>query len=420
MIEGIPRCPGRDIITSPKEIVLNGCTMPDMTEIGTDWRVVDGVATAWFDAPSLIEAVALAGRIGELSAEIVVDVRATGVRVRLDSDVHTAAVSAAALDLGLVANAAVLQHVSVVFESANPTGVRQFWQRVLDYVPGQDGGLVDPLRRDPAIRIRQSTEPRPLRNRIHLDVVRPAVAVEQVGLGEASGPYGVCHTDPDGNEVDLVPGEALGEALGIADWQAVFSAMACYRTTSPKQQRDLAAAAAALADDTGFPLLIDLRPGLVIIDSGKDQWEDDAHGLELDFNDLAGNIQAAARELGAPPDPGLPRFAQLFLDAADVDAVRAFWVAALGYTHDRRAGVNDIHDPRRLNPVLVFQELDALETDRRRQRNRIHFELAVPSDLGQTRLATTVAAGGRLLDEKENRWRVADPEGNEMVIVSET
>jgi hypothetical protein len=257
-----------------------------------------------------------------------------------------------------------------------------------------------------------------LRNRIHLDVVRPAAVVEQASPGEASGPFGVCHADPDGNEVDLVPGGALDERIETADWQAVFSAMACYRITSPAQQRDLAAAAAALADDAGFPLLVDLRPGLVIIDSGKDQWETDAHGLELDFTGLAGNIQAAARELGATADPGLPRFAQLFLDAADVAAVRAFWVAALGYTHDRRAGVSDIYDPRRLNPVLGFQELDASETERRRQRNRIQFELAVPSDVAQARLATAVAAGGRLLDESEDRWRVADPEGNEMVIVS--
>jgi hypothetical protein len=175
--------------------------------------------------------------------------------------------------------------------------------------------------------------------------------------------------------------------------------------------------AAALADDTGFPLLIDLRPGLVILDSGKDQWEDDAHGLELDFTDLAASIQTAARELGATADPGLARFTQLFLDAADVAAVRSFWVAALGYVHDRRAGVNDLHDPRRLNPVLVFQELDASETERRRQRNRIHFELAVPSDLASTRLATTVTAGGRLLDKSEDRRRVADPEGNELAIV---
>jgi hypothetical protein len=389
-----------------------------MTQMGTDWRVVDGVATAWFEAPSLIEGAALAGRIVELSPGVVVDLRATGIRVSLDSDERADAVSAAARDLGLAANPSVLQYLSVVFESANPSAVRPFWQRVLDYAPGQDGGLADPLRRDPAIRIRQSTEPRPLRNRIHLDVVRPAAAVEHASPGEASGPFGVCHADPDGNEVDLVPGAALGERIGTADWQAVFSAMACYRTSSPAQQRDLAAAAAALADDTGFPLLVDLRPGLVIIDSGKDQWEDDAHGLELDFTDLAGNLQTAAREFGATADPGLPRFTQLFLDASDVAAVRAFWVGALGYTQDRRAGVSDIYDPRRLNPVLAFQELDASEAERRRQRNRIHFELAVPSDLAQTRVATTVAAGGRLLDQSEDRWRVADPEGNEMVIVS--
>ncbi len=393
--------------------------MPGMTEIGTDWRVVGGVATAWFDAPSLIEGAALTGRIVDLSADIAVDLRATGVRVRLESAEHAEAVSVAARDLGLVANPAVLQNLSVVFESANPGEVRQFWQRVLDYAPDVDGGLVDPLRRDPAMRIQESTEPRPLRNRVHLDVGRPAAVVEEANLGEASGPYGVCHTDPDGNEVDLVPGDPLGESIGTADWQAVFSAMACYRTTSPTQQRDLAAAAAALAHDAGFPLLIDVRPGLVIIDSGKDQWEDDAHGLTLDFTDLAGNLQTAARGLGATADPGLARFAQLFLDAADVAAVRAFWVATLGYTNDRRDGVTDIHDPRRLNPVLVFQELDASETDRRRQRNRIHFELSVPSDLAQTRLASAVAAGGRLLDESEDRWRVADPEGNELVIVTQ-
>lgn len=395
-----------------------GSTVPGMTETGTDWRVVDGVATAWFDAPSLIEGAALAGRIVELSPDIVVDLRATGLRVRLSSDAYADAVSAYARDLGLAANPAVPQHLGVVVESANPPAVSRFWQRVLDYAPERSGSLADPLGRDPALRIQPSSEPRPLRNRVHLDVVRPAAAVEQLGLGEASGPYGVCHTDPDGNEVDLVPGGALNEADGVADWQAVFSAMACYRVTSPSRQRDLAEAAAALAYDMGFPLLIDLRPGLVIIDSGKDQADEDAHGLDLDFAELAAHLQSTARELGAAADAGLPRFVQLFLDAADVGAVRAFWLDALGYVPDRRDGVSDIHDPRRLNPVLVFQRLDTSDTARRRQRNRIHFELAVPSELARTRLAAMVAAGGRILDEKADRWRVADPEGNELVIAS--
>ena len=149
--------------------------------------------------------------------------------------------------------------------------------------------MADPLRRDPAIQIRHSTEPRRWRNRIHLDVVRPAAAVEQADLDEASGPFGVCHTDPD----------------------------------DPRT--------------------------------------------------------------GATADPQLPRFVQLFLDAADVAAVRAFWVAAPGDTDDRATGVNDIQDRQRLDPVLVFQELDASETERCRQRNRIHVELAAPSELTKTR-----------------------------------
>ncbi|GAB2565418.1 hypothetical protein Aab01nite_85410 [Paractinoplanes abujensis] len=377
-----------------------------MAEAGADWRIVDGVMTAWFDAPSLTAAAGLAGRVVELPAEIAVDLRSTGVRVRLASDQHAGAVSAAARDLGFRADPAALQQVSVVVEAADAPVVRRFWQGVLGYVPGPDGGLVDPLRRDPAVRVRTLPEPRPLRNRIHLDVVRPAAVVERVGLGPGSGPYGVCQPDPEGNEVDLVP----GAALDTADWQAVFSTIACYRTTSPAQQRELATTAAALAGDAGFPLLIDLRPGLVILDSGKDQWEDGA------YLDLAGRLQTAARELGATADPGLPHFAQLFLDAADVEAVRAFWLTALGYTGDRRAGVSDIHDPRRLNPVLVFQQLDTADTARRRQRNRIHVELAVPADLVRARLGTMLAAGGRLLEESPDRLLIADPEGNEVVI----
>ena len=329
-----------------------------------------------------------AGRIVELSAEIVIDLPpATGMRVRLDSDEHAEAVSAAGRDLGLAANPAVLQHLSVVFESANPTVVRRFWQRVLDYAPGEDGGLVDPLRRDPAY------ESGSRRSRGRSETASTSTWCRRPR--RSSRRVLVRHPDRSGSATPTPTAtrstwcRARRSARGSEQptGRRCSTAMACYRTTSPTQQRDLAAAAAALADDTGFPLLVDLRPGLVIIDSGKDQWEDDAHGLELDFTDLAGNLQTAARDLGATADPGLPRFAQLFLDAADVAAVRAFWVAALGYTHDQRAGVIDIHDPAAAEPRAGVPELDALEKERRRQRNRIHFELAVPSDLAPTRLA---------------------------------
>jgi hypothetical protein len=117
-----------------------------MNEMETDWRTIEGVATAWFDAPSLTAAASLVGCVVELSAEIVVDLRETGLRVSLDSDENAHAVSAASRDLGLAATPAVLQQLSVVLESANPSVVGPFWQRVLDYAPAEDSGLADAVR----------------------------------------------------------------------------------------------------------------------------------------------------------------------------------------------------------------------------------------------------------------------------------
>jgi len=160
-----------------------------------------------------------------------------------------------------------------------------------------------------------------------------------------------------------------------------------------------------------------VRPGLAILDTGKDRWHADAHGLELDFTDLAARLQAAARDLGAVADPTLPRLVQLVIDAADVPAVRAFWAAALGYVPDRRTDLTDIVDPRGLGPVLLFQGIDLADAERRWQRNRIRLELAVPPDAVPARLAAALAAGGRGLEESGGRWRLADPEGNELVIL---
>jgi len=394
-----------------------GAYSSEVTAAGGDWRVVDGTPTAWFAAPSFRQAAALAVRVLELAPDAAVDLCATGARVGIASAARAAAVSAAAGDRGLSPAPAALQQVRVDVESPDPAAIGPFWQRSLGYTAGPDGALTDPLRRDPDLLIRPSFDPRPLRNRIHLDVVRPPAVVAATDLGEPYGPYGVCHADADGNEVDLVPGDPLGDGPETADWQVAFAAMACYRTASPAQQRDLVTAAATLADDAGFPLRIDVRPGLAILDTGKDRWHADAHGLELDFTDLAARLQAAARDLGAVADPTLPRLVQLVIDAADVPAVRAFWAAALGYVPDRRTDLTDIVDPRGLGPVLLFQGIDLADAERRRQRNRIHLELAVPPDAVPARLAAALAAGGRGLEESGGRWRIADPEGNELVIL---
>jgi catechol 2,3-dioxygenase-like lactoylglutathione lyase family enzyme len=397
-----------------------------------DWRVLDAGASAWFDAPSMTVGAALVRRIVELAAATGlpdVDLRPGGVRVRIGPardltrvDVGLArSISAAAQDLQMAADPAVLQSVQLVIGTADRPSSVSFWQTVLGYEPVGADGLRDPSRRDPGLSFHRS-QPRPLRDRIHVDVVRAPDAVEAVRTAvgqEPFGAYGVALADADGNEVDVVPGDRLSTGPETADWQVVFGAMAYYPVDSPTQAGDIVSAVAGLVDDAGLPLMVDLRPDGITIDSGKDQWEDGKGSATSRFVDLAGRIQTAARDLGLSADLTRPRFVQFGIDAVDVPAVRAFWASVLGYRYDLRAFLTDIYDPRRLNPVLFFQPMDASETDRREQRNRIHVDLFVPYDQAEARIDAAVAAGGRIVTGSvPDRRTLMDPEGNEVDIVT--
>jgi catechol 2,3-dioxygenase-like lactoylglutathione lyase family enzyme len=188
--------------------------------------------------------------------------------------------------------------------------------------------------------------------------------------------------------------------------------MTFYPVASPVVAAELAAAVATLADEAGLPLLVDLRPDGVTIDTGKDQWEDER------FVDLARRVQSAARGMGLTADTTRLRFVQIGIAAVDVPAVRGFWRTVLGYEYDPRPGVTDIFDPRRLNLPIFFQTMPAAEEDRRAQRNRIHVDVYVPDDQAEARIEAALAAGGRIVydDDAPEWWTVADPEGNEVDI----
>lgn len=400
----------------------------------SDWRVLGAGVSAWFDAPSSTGGAALIARIAELpgSDGLDVDLRASGLRVRIplsdaagitpDAAALAEAISAAAQELGLAADPAALQTVRLAIEVADQPAVMSFWRAALAYEPNGANALDDPLRRDPAVSFHLQDRPPPLRNRIHVDVVRAPGAVQAVkaDVGRAAyGVFGVTHADADGNEIDVVPGDELAEGADTADWQVLFGAMTFYPTTSLRQASRLATTVVGLADAAGRPLVVDLRPDGVTIDSGKDQWEDDGQGSGKRFVDLAGRIQAAAHDLALTADPTRLRFVQLGIDAVDVAAVRAFWTSVLGYQHDPRADLTDVYDPRRLNPVIIFQPMDVADSGRRRQRNRIHLDLVVPHDQAQSRIDAALAAGGRILsDATPGRHTLADPEGNEVDIVT--
>lgn len=400
-----------------------------------DWRVVGADALAWFPTASHAEGAALARRVLEdarSSAEVDLDIRAKGVRARIvrpgsrftSDEVETArAVSAAAADLGLTADPSGLQLVQIGIDTQDTASLMRFWEEVLGHERRGDVVLRDPHRRLPSLWFQELDEPRPLRNRLHLDVVTPApgAAYTLAAIPELDGQipqqndFYATIADTDGNEADILPlpdGADRWEGEETEDWRLVFAAMAAYRADGAAAA-DLVDQVAALADDAGLALGIDIRPGLVILDSGKDRWE-----MEEGYDALAAQVQAVARGLGAVADVSLPRFVQVGIDAVDIEAVRTFWAAALGYDRDPREGVTDLVHPHHLTMPLFVQDLDAEDHERRAQRNRIHLDVFVADDQAQARVDAALAAGGRITYDAEAPawWTIADPEGNEVCL----
>lgn len=397
-----------------------------------DWRVIglSGIG-AWFSAPSTATGAALVRRIADLSTASAarlpsMDLRDSGLQVWIayrpgwtTDDVALAQqISAAALELGLVADPSVPQELEWGIDTLDKPRLKSFWEPLLGYQDTPDDDLLDPLRRDPRVWFYE-TAPRPLRNRIHFDLSLPrehaaarataALAPSMIGsdVGTLFENGWSLLTDPEGNEVDLVPGDAP-DVAGADDWRIIFSGAVFYPTSDPATTVAFVSRVAELADRTGMPLSVDLRADGVMIDTGKDQWENPR------FAETAPAVQAVAREFELTADPSRVRFFQVCIDAADVPAVRRFWRAVLDYQDDLREEVTDIVDPRRLNHPMIFQQLDLTDTDRRRQRNRIHLDLYVPHDQVAPRRAAALAAGGRLTRDQDGT--IADPEGNEVDI----
>jgi len=125
--------------------------------------------------------------------------------------------------------------------------------------------------------------------------------------------------------------------------------------------------------------------------------------------DLARRISEIAGERGIHTEPSVVTEVELALDTADLAAVAPFWAALLTGTTDSVDG-DDVVDPSGRVPLLWFQHTDAHETP----RQRFHIDLWVPHDVADERIATAVAAGGRVVDDSSAPAFVvlADPDGN--------
>jgi 4a-hydroxytetrahydrobiopterin dehydratase len=136
--------------------------------------------------------------------------------------------------------------------------------------------------------------------------------------------------------------------------------------------------------------------------------------------ELARQLSALAQEFRLTTQPGAERgrtvqALELGIDALDIPKIRPFWKAVLGYA-DEPEGGNGLVDPPGQGAAVWFQQMDAP----RPQRNRIHFDVAVPHDEAARRIEATLAAGGTVLSDAEAPafWVLADPEGNEACITT--
>jgi 4a-hydroxytetrahydrobiopterin dehydratase len=109
---------------------------------------------------------------------------------------------------------------------------------------------------------------------------------------------------------------------------------------------------------------------------------------------------------------------EIGIDALDAGAIRPFWRAVLGYVDEpgRTGPWSGLIDPLGQGPAVWFQRMDAP----RPQRNRIHFDVSVPHDEAESRIAAALAAGGTLRYDEEAPafWVLADAEGNEACVTT--
>jgi 4a-hydroxytetrahydrobiopterin dehydratase len=194
-----------------------------------------------------------------------------------------------------------------------------------------------------------------------------------------------------------------------ADWRIVRDdASTHFRTGSFAEGVALVDAISRLDAENHHPD-VDLRSDGVTV-----RLKSDSEGRlsERDVT-LAGQISAAARELGFPVDLTGLQNVQVAIDALVIPDVMPFWRAVLGY---REVGDEDLMDPDFQGPPFWFQQMDAA----RLQRNRIHIDVYVPHDQAEARVAAALAAGGHVVSDEHapGWWTLADAEGNEVDVAS--
>lgn len=167
-----------------------------------DWRFLLQALHADFQAPSYVAAASLVAAIADVADRLDHHPEATlhsSGRVRVTTSSHSTGgvtvadvvlaveVSRLAAAHGAVAEPARLAAYEVAIDTMDADRIRPFWAAVLGY-RDEGGNLVDPLGVGPTFWFQQMDEPRPQRDRFHIDVTVPHDEAEaRVAAAVAAG-----------------------------------------------------------------------------------------------------------------------------------------------------------------------------------------------------------------------------------------
>ena len=208
---------------------------------------------------------------------------------------------------------------------------------------------------------------------------------------------------------------AVSAVLEPLGWRLILGfAQTVVEVSSLTEAQQVAATAiAACGADADEHLRVDLRPARVelVVQTASTGWL-----TERDL-ELVAAISAALHARTVPTaGPRTTQQLEIAIDALDIPAIVPFWRAVMGYVDepDSDGTPGAVIDPLGQGPAIWFQQMDAP----RPQRNRIHFDISVPHDEADARVAAALAAGGRMVSDKQARsfWVLADAEGNEICV----
>ena len=168
----------------------------------------------------------------------------------------------------------------------------------------------------------------------------------------------------------------------------------------------VAAAVAGVPGVAGSRAVLTVTGSHLSVRLTRDLW-----GIEAELAERARAVSAVARAHGATAERGAVQEVQLAIAAKPGEVDVGFWRAVLGYAP--MADDNAI-DPLGHGSTVWMQDLESAKP----LRHAMHVDVSLAREAARALVDEALAAGGRIVDEEEGHWTLADRAGNRVCVAA--